>query len=136
LQGCQEWRVQYEAFQIDPSVLGFDLDPGMKDLFRGDRIDELRHDPALERLVDGETMQPAVDTERAEQRHEKRALRVALAVSVSQHFGRRYVVRAIVTESDLVSDEVISGTDPAMLAKCVPASIRYKVRNRGGFEIQ
>lgn len=92
LQSRQERSVKNKPFEVHPTRLCLHLNPGMDDFLGCDGIDQLRNNTALQCLVNGESMQAAPHADRAQQRHEKRPLGVALTKTVSEHTGGRDVV--------------------------------------------
>jgi len=84
----------------------------MDDVCGGERVDQLRHHPALQPFVDGESMETARDTQTTQEGHEQCAFGVALSITVREHFGRWERIIRIVAEQNFVTNKVIGCADP------------------------
>ena len=136
LQDLQKRVVENKAFEVDPLAVQFDLDPRMQDLFRRNRVDQLRHNTALKAFVDREPVDPALDAYAPKQRHKERALRIALTIAIRQHLGRWNVVGTVVAERDFVADVVIDSSDLVSVGQITPTPSIDELRDGVRSKIQ
>ncbi len=136
LQGRQDGAVEDGPLQIDPLPIEFSLDPGMKDVPGRNRIDQLRHDPALQTLVDGKAMKAAGDAQAAQKRHQQRALGVALPVPIDKDTrGWQRIIR-VVAKENFNAHEIVGRADPLGWRQRRPATGRDQVLDRRSPEIE
>lgn len=102
-------RVEDDPFERAKRPLEPNLGVPVQDARWRERVDELRHDAALEGLFHGGSVEATRNAGGAQERHEQGRLGVALPIAVRQHTRRREIVRGVVPERNLVSNEAIDG---------------------------
>lgn len=136
LKRKQNALIEDKPFEIDPLAVDQNFHPGMDDASGCQRENQLWHNATLQALVDGETMKPAGDVQRPEQRHQERALGVALPISVRQHPGGSQRIVAVVSEKDFVPDEFIGRADACDGVKRRPPALGDQCLDRIGSKIE
>ena len=136
LQAAQVVGIEDEAFEVHPPALVPHLDPAVDDASGRQAIRQPRDRAALQCLVDRETVEAARHSGRTEQRHQQRALGVALADAVGQHARGGQLVALVVAEGDLVAHEVVGSPDSFALRQRSPVPIGDQALDVGIAEIE
>lgn len=137
LQRRKVLPVEDEPLEVDPAASQLNLHPGMQDVPRRNQVKDAGDRTLLKPLMDGEAMKPAGNPDSAQQRHEQRRLRIALADAVFQDFRCGQIVIRVVPEQDLVFHKGVDGLDPLfLLPELTPSALLDEGCDRRMAEIQ